>query len=329
MKTIRLLLFLVFLVPLPALLHAEEMGIVAVVNDEVITQAELDQALAPIVLQMQSSLSPEQIAAKMDEIREEILQQIIEERLLLQEARQPTAVEFGKNKIGTPNPISVSEEEIDKMVGQVTAKFKNISDFNEALHRQNLTIQDLRERYRKQITIKKLIGREIYTRISVSPAEVTSYYQQHENEFIMPAAVKAAVITIQPKAGLGQDQARSLAENLRRQVLGGADFYDLAARYSEGPNAKMGGRLGWVDQGKSLKEIDQVIFTLKPGDVSPVIQTTGGFHIFRVEEFRPAEQANLGSVKDLVRDRLYEKKGAALYKEWVDKLKEHAYISIK
>lgn len=87
--------------------------------------------------------------------------------------------------------------------------------------------------------------------------------------------------------------------------------------------------MGWVDQGKSLKEIDSVIFSLKPGEISPVIEAAGAFHIFRVEEFRPAEKANLDSVKDLVRDRLYEIKGATLYKEWIDKLKEHAYISIK
>ncbi len=310
-------------------LHAEQMGIVAVVNDDVITQSDLDMALAPVYLQMQNSTAPEEMASKAEELREEVLQQLIEESLLLQEAHQPKPVEFGKNKIGTPSPIEVTEFEVDKMVKQVTSKFPTVEEFNQALKEQGLTIENLRDRFKKQITIKKLIGRQVYSRIVVAPSEVTSYYQEHQREFMLPAAVKVAVIVIRTKKGLDALHAKSLADNLHQQILSGGDFYDLAARYTDGPNPKMGGRIGFLDQGRGMKEIDVVLFKLKAGDISPVIEAGGAFYIFRVEEFRPAEQATLDSVKDLVQDKLFQKKGSVVYKEWIDKLKENAYISIK
>lgn len=312
-----------------ACLYAEQMGIVAVVNDDVITQSDLDVALAPVYLQMQNSAAPEEMASKAEELREEVLQQLIEESLLLQEAHRPKPVEFGKNKIGTPPPIEVTEFEVDKMLKQVTSKFPTAEEFNRAVKEQGLTIENLKDRFKKQITIKKLIGREVYSRVVVAPSEVTSYYQEHQKEFMIPASVKVAVIVIRPKQGLDTLQAKSLADNLYQQILNGGDFYDLAVRYTDGPNPKMGGRIGFLDQGKGMKEIDAVLFKLKAGDISPVIEAGGAFYVFRVEEFRPAEQARLDSVKDLVQDKLFQKKGSVVYKEWIDKLKENAYISIK
>ena len=88
------------------------MKIVAVVNDEVITQADLNKALAPVFLQLQATYGPQELADKAKDIRQKVLQQLLEERLMLQEARHPHAVEFGKGKVGTPPAVTVSESEI-------------------------------------------------------------------------------------------------------------------------------------------------------------------------------------------------------------------------
>ncbi|MCM8811993.1 MAG: peptidylprolyl isomerase [Candidatus Omnitrophica bacterium] len=329
MKPISFLLLCLFAPALsPAGVWAEEMRIVAVVNNEVITQSELKRAVMPIYLQLQASMSPEEAALKVSELQQQILDQLIEEKLMLQEAKNPAPVEFSKNRIGTPPPITVSEQEIDQMVERIASTFESRQAFEEAMKTQGFTMEQMRQRYRDQITIRKLINRQIYARVSVSPSEVTAYYQSHMKEFIVPAAVQVAVLMIKPKPDLNAAQARSFAQSLRQQILQGGDFYDLAARYSDGPNPQMGGRIGFLDQGKSLKEIDSVLFNLKPGEISPVIETAAGFHIFRIEGFRPAEQAPLESVKDVIRDKLYNQKGGAMYQEWIRKLKENAYISI-
>ncbi|MBI3333719.1 MAG: peptidylprolyl isomerase [Candidatus Omnitrophica bacterium] len=312
----------------PAVGSAEEMKIVAVVNDEVITQADLDRAFLPVYLQFQATSKPDELAERLPELKRQVLAQLVEERLMLQEAKKPRPVEVSKGKIGTPPAIEVSEAEVAEMAAQASGRFPSPQEFNEALTEQGLTLEDLKVRFREQITIQKLVDREIRSHITISPAEVTAYYNAHANEFQTAAAVQAAVILIKPKSPLEEAQAQQLAQEIHRQLAGGADFYELAKRYSDGPNAKMGGRIGFLEKGKVLKEIGDTLFDLKAGEVSPVIKTAAGYHLFRVESVRPAHQASLEEVQGRIQDRLFREKVSGRYREWIDKLKASAYLSV-
>ena len=303
--------------------------IVAVINDEVITQAELHRALVPVYLQMQASLAPEDLAKQMDEVRKNVLSQLIDERLMLQEARSPRPVEVGKGKIGTPPVIEVSDDEVEEMLKDTQKKFASPEEFEEALQQQNLTPEDLKARFKDQITIRKLISREIHSRLAVSPSEVTAYYEAHKADFITPQAAQVATILIRPKDNLDVGRAESLAKDLYRQLGAGADFYDLARRYSDGFNPSMGGRIGLLVKGKNRKEIDNVLFDLKAGQVSPVIRTPSGFHLFLIESVRPARQADLSEAQSAIQDRLLSEKGSVRYTDWIAKLRADAYISVK
>lgn len=319
---------------LPLVLHpsppfADELKIVAVVNDEVITEAELQQALVPVVLQLQASHTPEDLAQKEPEIREKILQQLIEEKLMLQAAAHPRPIEFAKGKIGTPPAITVSDEEVERVLKRASSRFESLEAFQETLEKQGLTLEQLKGRYRDQLTIQKLVDREVRSRIDISPTEVTSYYEVHPEEFKVPLAVQVATILIQPKDSIDVARTKRLAEDLRSQLLKGADFYDLARRYSDGPNARMGGGVGFLEQGKVLKELEEVLFKLKEGEISPVVKTDSGFHLFRIESIRPPRVAALDEVKTEIMDQLFQQKMAAGYEEWINKLKSDAYISIK
>ena len=309
--------------------QADQNRILAIVNDEVITEAELHRALVPTYLQMQASLGPEELSKQMNDLKQQVLQELIDERLMLQEAKTPRAVEVAKGKVGTPPVITVSEEEVEGLLKDTKGRFETPLDFEEALHQQGITIDELRSRFRDQIAIQKLIGREVRSRLAVSPAEVTAYFQAHQADFITPPAVQVAAILIRPKDDGDVTRAYDQAQDLRRQLDKGADFYDLAKRYSDGFNAKMGGRIGLLEKGKNRKEIDRVLFDLKPGQVSPVVRTPAGFQIFLVESTRPASQADLNEAQKLIQDRLLQEKGATRYREWISKLRSESYISIK
>ena len=333
MKSLRFLLLTAVLLcgaPAWAAGPAEDRNrIVAVVNDEVITQAELHRALAPVYLQMQASLGPEDLAKKMDEVQRQILQQLIDERLMLQEAKSPRPVEVSKGKIGTPPVIQAEPGEVDEMLKEAQARFSGPEEFQEALQEQGLAIDDLKARFRDQIIIQKLIGREIRSRLAVSPSEVTAYYESHQPDFITPQAVQVATILIRPKDNLDVSRAYGQAQEIRKQLGAGADFYDLAKRYSDGFNSQMGGRIGFLEKGKNRKEIDSVLFDLKAGQVSPIIKTPGGFHVFLIESVRPARQAQLSEVQNEVQDKLLQQKGAVRYTDWIAKLRSDSYISVK
>lgn len=322
------LFFALLLLPSTSLL-ADDNRIVAVVNDEVITQSQLNRALAPVYLELQATLGPEELNDQMQGVRQKVLEQLVEERLMLQEARNPRQVEVAKGRIGVPHPVEVTEREVEEMVADVRARFSSEQEFTDALAAQGLTVEDLRSRFKDQITIQKLISREIRSRVTISPAEVTQQYEQHKEEFITPPAVQVATILIRPKDSLDISRCSSLAQGLHRQLLGGADFYELAKRYSDGFNAQMGGRMGILEQGKSRKEIDEVLFRMKAGQISPVIKTAAGFHIFLVESERPSRQAQLAEVQADILYKLRTEKAAVRYKDWIKRLRADSYIALK
>ncbi len=308
---------------------ADQNRIVAIVNDEAITEAELHRALVPAYLQMQASLGPEELSKQMDDLKQRVLEEMIDERLMLQEAKNPRPVEVGKGKIGTPPVIAVSEEEVEDLLKDTKGRFETPQEFEEALQQQGITLDELRSRFRDQITIQKLIGREVRSRLTVSPSEVTAYFQTHAEEFATPPTVQVATLLIRPKDNLDVDRAYTQAQDLHRQLGHGADFYELAKRYSDGFNAKMGGRIGSLEKGRNRKEIDRVLFDLKPGQVSPIIRTPAGFQIFLVESASPARPADLNEAQKQVQARLLQEKGAARYRDWISKLRSESYISIK
>lgn len=319
------LLFLAFVGP--AL--AEENRIVAIVNNEIITQSDLNRALAPVYFQMQASLGPEELSKQMDQLRRSVLEQLVDERLMLQEARSPRQVEVGKGKIGTPPAIEVSEREVEEMLEETRSRFETPEEFSDALLRQGISEEDLRARFRDQATIQRLISREIRSRVTVSPAEITSHYEEHREEFRVPQAVQVATILIRPKDNKDWARADTQAQDLHRQIKGGADFYELARRYSDGFNAQMGGRIGFLEKGKGRQEIDDALFRLKAGELSPVIRTPAGFHLFLIEAIRPERQAQLPEVQEQIKYLLLEQRAVARYKDWIANLREDSYISIQ
>lgn len=332
MRLLGLLLSLLFLCTPPAsakTIPGDQNKIVAVVNDEVITQSELHRALVPVYLQMQASMGPEDLSRQMDEVKGKVLQQLIDERLMLQEARSPRPVEVSKGRIGTPPVIEASDEEVEEMLKETREKFASPDEFETALQEQGLAVEELRLRFRDQIIIHKLVGREIRSRLSVSPSEVTAYYEAHRKEFITPQAVEVATLLIRPKDNLDVSRAYEQAKDLHRQLGQGADFYDLAKRFSDGFNPSMGGRIGLLEKGKNRKEIDSVLFDLKAGQISPVIKTPSGFHIFKIESTRPARQAELSEMQNEIQSRLLNEKGADRYQDWLVKLRSDSYISVK
>lgn len=329
MKKRFLLLSLSLLFLSAAPLRADDNRIVAVVNDEVITQSQLNRALAPVYLQMQATLGPEELNEQMKGVREKVLDQLVEERLMLQEALHPREVEVAKGRIGVPKPIEIAEREIDEMVEESRAKFQSEAEFTEALAAQGLSVDDLRARFKDQVIIQKLISREIRSRVVISPTEVTQYYEGHKEEFVTPPAVQVATILIRPKDSLDIARCHTLAQDLHRKLEGGADFYELAKSHSDGFNAQMGGRMGTIEKGKSRKEIDEVLFKLKAGEISPVIKTAAGFHLFLVEAVRPSRQGELHEVQSDILYKLRNQKGSVRYKEWMKRLRADSYIALK
>lgn len=303
---------------LGGLAHAQVVDkVVAVVNNEVITQRDLEQELAPIYAQYKSAYQPEELETLMEEARLNILKQMIEDRLMLQEAREIR--------------IQVSDEEIEEKLEWVKVKFESEIEFMDVLEMEGITVRDLEAQYREQIMVAKIIGREVTSKVMISPQEVSDYYTLHPEEFIEPEKVKVLNILIRPEKPSEKSwgRARRKAEALLNRLRDGADFRELARDYSQGPNPDHGGDMGYLAKGQMLTEIDEVIFNLGIGEVSGLIKTKLGYHILKIED-RTAERVKEPSeVQDKIEEIIFKEKFEQRFKEWMEKLKENAYISIR
>jgi peptidyl-prolyl cis-trans isomerase SurA len=317
-----LILAVLLAVPGPAALTRAEVldKVAAVVNDEVITQSELDQLLLTVYQQYRQAYAGEQLAQKMNEARMTLLQQMIEDKLVYQESKRLK--------------VTVSEEEINERMEEFKGRFPSEQEFETILARQGLTLTKLRDRYCEQIAIRKLQQYQVQSKILVTPKDIEDYYEVHLADFTQAESVEAKTITVRKseeavKAESADPTARKKAEDVLRRLYAGEDFETVAREASEDTMASEGGNLGTIKRGDLVENLDEVIFTLKPGELSPILETPMGYHIFRVEKKTEKKVLSLEEMRNKVHDYVYREKSRARFSEWMDDLKKNAYIAIR
>lgn len=143
--------------------------------------------------------------------------------------------------------------------------------------------------------------------IDVSEPQLRQYYNSHRDQFRTPDRVKVRHILLmtqgKPKEEVPKIKAK--ADDLLKQIKGGADFAELAKQNSEDPGSKAnGGDLGWVVRGQTVKNFENTAFSMKPGDISPVITTEYGFHILKLEDKQDARLQPFEEVKDQIANEI-------------------------
>ncbi len=294
--------------------------VVAVVNNDVITESELDSYLRPVYQQMTAEYQGQKLMEMVQEARTQLLNQLIEDRLVFQEA--------GKQD------IKVEAAEIDAQIDQIRSQAPKGTDFEEILREQGLSLSELKDRAKRQIMIRRLHDIEVRSKIVISPSETEEYYKAHPEQFAVDEAVKIRSMTIRKseeaeQKGLLDELAMSQIKELRQEVLAGEDFAELAKKHSQDTRAKEGGLSHWVKHGEMIPEIDKVIFETPTGSVTEVIETPLGYHFFKIEERKESEKKSFEEVREAIQGMLFKKKFQERFNEWLGELKRNAYISIR
>ena len=153
--------------------------------------------------------------------------------------------------------------------------------------------------------------------IQITQADLQSYYDQHRDQYRVPEQVKVSHILIKtPLAGpdgkvddKGVAEAQRRAEDLLKQLKGGAKFETLAEKYSEDPgSAKQGGSLGWIGRGQTVPEFEKTAFSLPKGQMSDLVKSSYGFHIIRIDDKQDAHMKSLDEVKSEIEPALKHQK---------------------
>ena len=165
--------------------------------------------------------------------------------------------------------------------------------------------------------------------VEVSRGELQSYYDQHRDQYRTPEEVRVSHILIKtPLPGAdgkvdekGVTVSQHRAEDLLKQIKGGAKFEDLAKKYSEDPgSAKEGGSLGWIGKGRTVPEFEKAAFSQAKGQVGDLVKSSYGFHIIRVDDKQDAHMKTLDEVKDQIEPVLKQQKGQQAAQKQADAL---------
>ena len=244
--------------------HLED-RIVAVVNSDLIMMSDVKQELEPERQRISRHHRGDELAQRLKTVEYMALTKMIERRLQLQEAKA--------------RGVDVSDQEVKQAVEQMKRQGEKLDASDP------ITLRNVRD----QLTLLKVVDREVRSGVMVGDVEMKRYYQEHRDRFALPEEYTLSQILILPRSPDDTADALEKARRIMAELKKGEKFEDLALQYSDGPNASRGGRLGFVRQGELVPAIERAIASLVPGGISDVIETPEGFHIVRVEEKKPKQ----------------------------------------
>ncbi len=174
--------------------------------------------------------------------------------------------------------------------------------------------------------------KEIIAKINVTEEEVKLYYKAHPEEFRTPEMVKARHILIRADKNASEEdkkKAREKAEEVLKEIKAGEDFAKIAAEISDDPGSKTkGGDLGFFPKGKMVPDFEKAAFSLKPGQLSDVVQSPLGFHIIKVEEKKESVLEPYDKAKDKAREKVFADLRRARIEEYVEKAMKDAGVEM-
>ncbi|MEO5701068.1 MAG: peptidylprolyl isomerase [Casimicrobiaceae bacterium] len=251
--------------------------VVAIVNDEALTQREVDDQKKLVLDQLRAQkVTP----PAPDVLEKQVLERLITERVIAQVAKL--------------SGVKIDDVQVERTIERIAQENKlTPAQFREALARENIPFAKYREDLRKQILVQRMREREVDSRIQVSDAEVDNFLATIASQAGGDTEYELShILVLVPEQATPEqvEARRQRAEAALAQVRGGADFAQVAAGFSDAPDALQGGSLGWRPPARLPSVFDQPVRTMKPGDVSDILRSASGFHIVKLVDRRDRNQ---------------------------------------
>ncbi|MBN1822731.1 MAG: peptidylprolyl isomerase [Endomicrobiales bacterium] len=317
---------------------------IAIVNGEAIMSSEFERTIEPVVEQYrQVTPMAEQTKDKQLELKQKLLDQMIDDKILKQEAKK--------------KKVRVSKRDVDDGIRQVKKRFETESEFQAELEKEDISMAQFEKRIEGQLMVMKLIEQEIKGKAE-QPAEeeVRAFYdkiqkkmdgkdlgldKKEEEELqglskylnrITSEQVRAKhiLVAVPPNSGMSvKSQALKKIKKIQAELKKSGDFDALAAKYSDDPGSRdRGGDLGYFVKGDMTPEFEKAAFALAVGEVSQPVLTDFGYHIIKVEEKRAAKKINYEDLKNDLMNYIAQKNIAKKYEAWLKDLRAKSNIKI-
>jgi parvulin-like peptidyl-prolyl isomerase len=237
---------------------------------------------------------------KIETIKTDLLERLIEDRLILQEAKK--------------NKISVDESRLKAKISEIKQHYPTAAEFQNELKKQGLVQADIETKIREQMLMYNIIEQSIRRKIIVRPDEVTSFYIKNRKEFTSPEERNLEVITV---------ENREVASTVFSSLKNGEKQEDLAAKYNITAD-----KLKVTDAEELRKDIQNAVFKLNISEVSDPISIDGKYYIFKLDNIIPSRNLPLSEVQDKIHNYIFEIKMQEELTKWLDELKKQSYIKI-
>lgn len=320
MRRLFLLTIAAGLIASPSLLPANTVveEIVARVNNAIITRSDYEHSRDELKQELERD-DPSTADQLFAEREKNVLRDLIDRQLLLQKGAD----------LGITAETDVIKR-LDDMRKQM--HLDSMEALQKAAEAQGVSFEDFKENLKEQIITQKVIGQQVGQHLSIDPKEEQAYYDAHKQEMEQPEAVRLSELLIATAPDANEQQlaaAKSQADDLLQQIRKGASFEDLAKKYSAGSSAAQGGDLGYFKRGTLAKQLEDVTFAMKSGQVTDVIRTKQGFVILEVTDHEAGGVPPFKEVEPRIQEAIYMEKLQPALRAYLEKLRDDAFIDVR
>jgi len=303
----------------PGLLQAEVIDrVVAVVNSDIITLSELEEQGKDALRRAEGEEDQEAAA---EEIKRQLLSQLVERKLTQQEAE----------KAG----IEVSDSELDGAFTQILKRNSTDSaSFEQGLASIGKTVEEYRNLIKEELRKRKLINQQVRSKIVITDSKIREYYDRHYSAANVPEGYHVLQLGFswdEEGGEASREEARKRAEHVIAELQGGRSFRELADDFSDLPSARDGGDLGFLKKDEMASYMRDVLVGMKPGEISGIVETPAGYQIFKLLSSREGDlvaQSPYEAVREEIADLVYREEVGKQYDKWVQDLRSQSYVKI-
>lgn len=291
--------------------------VAATVNGEPIYEDQLDPGVEEGLKKYKKYGMRKESPALISRLQQKTLVKLIDHQLLYQEARRLTVKDI--------------DQKVDEKLKKMKRKYQTDERFENHLKRNNQTLEGLTASVREGIYVEEYLRQQGIADPDIPEKEIREFYDGNPNSYYRKESIQVSHILIKLEENATpeeKEKAFKKAEDIRKEILAGADFGEMAKKYSECNSASGGGSLRYINRGYMPEEFDRVAFGLEKGKVSEVVETKFGYHIILVSDKIPEGITPYEEVRDFIRKFLQEGESKQLLENHLKKLRDKAKIEV-
>ncbi len=286
--------------------------IIARVNNEIVTQRQFDREKGKVRAELAQRYSGAELEAQVRQESKNLLRDLIDEALMVQKAKD----------------LDVNvETDLVKRLDEIRQNMKlaTIQDLEKEVENQGLVWEDFQDNMRRKLLMREVIGREVGSRVTISPEQARKYFQAHQKEFSSPGGVHLAEILISTEKHK-PEEAEQRAKDAVAEIKAGQRFAEVAKKFSDAETAKEGGDVGFFKDGTLAPAIAEAVSKVDVGETTNLIKTKDGHIIIKVLERLSPGVPKFEEIEQHVDEALYNEKMQPALRQYLATLRKESYI---